>query len=170
VTTTTTPDPYPHYYRLRDGSIVTRGLVDELGLAARRAFVNPGEERGRRVRVVSLDAEVITADRLPKVEWNGKRWVTVPDDQHEEQLVKGDNEGPEWFQARAEEYLAMARHLRSDPTPPDDVDEEQVEALARILAKRSAEQRGEIGPGWRSFADEARHLVQQGVRAGGDPS
>lgn len=151
-----TVDLFPtRYFQLANGTVVPRGPIDVF-LSAFSGSV----ARGTEVRVVPLDAEVVTADRLPKVEWKPvmKRWETVPDGRG---IWAEPDADPAEYEARAEEYLAMARHLRSNPTPPDDVDEAQVEALADLI--------DDLGPG-NERTTLARRLVQHGVRVGGDPS
>src|SRR5690606_34665183 len=107
------------------------------------------DDHWTEVQVVPLDAIVIRRDELPGLDVDRHGTVRV------DGLIEAfsPHYKPEEARARGVAWVALAEHLREHPL----VDEAQVEALARILAKRSAEKRGAIGPGWRSFAEDARH-------------
>ncbi len=74
------------------------------------------------------DFVIIPNYDMPEVVWREgmNRWETTPDERgiHAE---RGDD--PDWFEARAQEYMAMAIHLRANPP----VDEVQVQALAALM-------------------------------------
>lgn len=134
------------------------------------SVMEPGHPHFTEVQVVPSDAIVIRRDELPEVEVvGGSRPFARASARtmgrfpvYSTASFNGAEDALAHAEARALEFLALREYLREHPP----VDEAQVEALARILAKRSAEKRGAIGPGWRSFAEDARHLVAHGVRAG----
>lgn len=110
-------------------SVITDGAF-YLGVSSDSDTLGIHVERADFLAAASSELGVVIIDKadLPEVVWSEgmERWETIPDERgiHAE---RGDD--PDWFEARAQEYQAMAIHLRANPP----VDEAQVSALAEIV-------------------------------------
>lgn len=103
------------------------------------------------VQVVPIDAIVIRRDELPEVKRSRIGYWFAGE-------AEGSETNPDEWEAIGIGSLAIARHLREHPP----ADEEQVEELAKVLARDDAGD--SIGPGYRAFMDQARRLAGLGVR------
>jgi hypothetical protein len=117
------------------------------------------------VQVVPLDAIVIRREDLPEVVWVERlqRWETVPD---ERGIWAERDADPEYYERRAEEYAAMARHLRNLP-PVDPEVERHAEALNGLIVDAAC--KGLVGITAAADIEFERYLVKRGVRVETQP-